>query len=427
MRYLIKKEFEKYIFNKKVFIVGILAIAFFLLQIISIGATNHTMYSLDKKQEYATSIESIKKRSFPATEINESFIDSLNHEYKIFVDENRLSNEEIESKLNESEYSETLNSILDNKYDYSYSGLIFSEEIKYGDNKLTNYFENRFYEIITLDNLRDAIEKKFYYEENNFQSFAYLSESQLNEMMNLMQKNILDKPYIRGYSIGFDLLSANLQFLPFTLGILLLVSLYGMFGAEKTKKTDTLILTCKEGKSKYIIAKLLTVFIYTSLTWILFQLINLIACQLLFGLEGASVSVYSFGFYSVYGYNYLEYFLYQLPVSYLGTLLLAYMISFSSQLLKPIPTLTIGTIWILLTSNVLYSYSEIGYSLISKLMLLSPTQMMSAYSTYSDYTPYHILGLNINLPSLTYLILIFGLTFVIIGLYYSVRNRQIKN
>lgn len=427
MRYLIKKEFEKYIFNKKVLIVGILAIAFFLLQIISIGATNHTIYSLDKKQEYATSIESIKKRSFPATEINETFINSLNHEYKTFVDENRLSNEEIESILNESEYNETLTSVLENKYDYSYSGLIFSEEIKYGDNKLTNYFKNRFYEIITLDRLRDDIEKKFYSEENNYQSFAYLSDSQLNEMMNLMQKNILDKPYIRGYSIGFDLLSSNLQFLPFTLGILLLVSLYGIFGAEKVKKTDTLILTCKEGKSKYITAKLLTVFIYTSLTWILFQLINLIACQLLFGLEGASVSVYSFGFYSVYGYNYLEYFLHQLPVSYLGTLLLAYIISFSSQLLKPIPTLTIGTIWILLTSNVLYSFSETGYSLISKLMLLSPTQMMSAYSTYSDYTPYQILGFNINLPSLTYLILIFGLTFVIIGLYYSVRNRQIKN
>lgn len=427
MRYLIKKEFEKYIFNKKVLIVGILAIAFFLLQIISIGATNHTMYPLDKKQEYATSIESIKKRSFPATEINEAFINSLNHEYKTFVDENRLSNEEIESILNESEYNETLTSVLENKYDYSYSGLIFSEEIKYGDNKLTNYFENRFYEINTLDRLRDDIEKKFYYEENNYQSFAYLSESQLNEMMNLMQKNILDKPYIRGYSIGFDLLSANLQFLPFTLGILLLVSLYGIFGAEKVKRTDTLILTCKEGKSKYITAKLLTVFIYTSLTWILFQLINLIACQLLFGLEGANVSVYSFGFYSVYGYNYLEYFLHQLPVSYLGTLLLAYIISFSSQLLKPIPTLTIGTIWILLTSSVLYSFSETGYSLISKLMLLSPTQMMSAYSTYSNYTPYQILGFNINLPSLTYLILILGLTFVIYGLYYSVRNRQIKN
>lgn len=426
MLFLIKTEFQKYILNKKVLIVGILTLAFFLFQIITMGASNYSEFPLDQKLEYATTIEKVKSQSYPATEINEDFKASLLEEYKVYVDENMQSKEEIQAFIEKFELNDNVDDVLNHKYDYSYSGLVFSDDIKYGDNLLTNYFAGKYADVRTIERLQEEIDNKFYYEEYNYQEYDYYTKEQRNDMIDLMQKNILDKPYVRGYALGWDFLSSNMQFLPFTLGILLLVSLYNMFGAEKIKKTDSIILTSKEGKRKYIFAKLLTVFIYASALWVMFQLINLIACQLLFTLEGANVSVYASPFNSVYGYNYLEYVLHQLPVSYLGTLLVAYIISFASQLIRPIPTLTIGSIWILLTSWVVYSQRSTGYSLSSKLMLLSPTQMMSSFSTYSEYMPYNILGININLPSLTYIILFFGLFFSIIGLYFITRNRQIK-
>lgn len=426
MLFLIKTEFQKYILNKKVLIVGILTLAFFLFQIITMGASNYSEFPLDQKLEYATTIEKVKSQSYPATEINEDFKASLLEEYKVYVDENMQSKEEIQAFIDKFELNDNVDDVLNHKYDYSYSGLVFSDDIKYGDNLLANYFAGKYADVRTIERLQEEIDNKFYYEEYNYQEYDYYTKEQRNDMIDLMQKNILDKPYVRGYALGWDFLSSNMQFLPFTLGILLLVSLYNMFGAEKIKKTDSIILTSKEGKRKYIFAKLLTVFIYASALWVMFQLINLIACQLLFTLEGANVSVYASPFNSVYGYNYLEYVLHQLPVSYLGTLLVAYIISFASQLIRPIPTLTIGSIWILLTSWVVYSQRSTGYSLSSKLMLLSPTQMMSSFSTYSEYMPYNILGININLPSLTYIILFFGLFFSIIGLYFITRNRQIK-
>lgn len=427
MLYLMKIEFKKYILNKKVFVVGVLAIAFFIFQIYTMGATIHSAHSLGRNAPpYINTLEKVRSIYYPAAEINDKFIDFTLSEYKECVDKNMSSNEEIESYINKYEINQTLSNVLQNKYNPDYRNLVFIDEKKEGKYLLISYFDIKFMDIERKERLQEELKKNFREEKYNYQGYDYLSETQRDDMIKLMQKNILDKPYIRGYSLGFDYLSSNMQFLPFTLGILLLVSLYGMFGTEKLKKTDTIILTSKEGKRKYICAKLLTIFLYASALWILFQLINLIGCYLIFTLEGANVSVYSFFFDSVYGFNYLEYVLHQLPISYLGTLLVAYIIAFASQLLKTIPTLTLGAIWIFLSSFIPYSLNTTGYSLLTKLTLLSPTQMMSSFTTYSEYVPYNILGINIDLPSLTYIILILGLFICITGLYFTTRNRQIK-
>lgn len=97
MLYLMKIEFKKYILNKKVFVVGVLAIAFFIFQIYTMGATIHSQYILGRNDPMAHTVEEVKNKSYPAAEINEDFIDSVLSEYKDYVDQHMQSNEDIEA------------------------------------------------------------------------------------------------------------------------------------------------------------------------------------------------------------------------------------------------------------------------------------------------------------------------------------------
>lgn len=421
MKKLITTELKKYILLKRVFIVFFFVIFIFVFQILTASATTHSPYTLSignrgDFHNIQEEIKRIKRTSFSQTEINQKFQDDLDKKYRLFVDKNILDKESL--MKNAKEFNKGYDELYKERYDIEESGLIFSEKIKYSDQM--NLFSEKYAAIYNKEHMLEwCIEATKHMDEN------YLTQKQIEDLTSIIQKQI-SKPYIQGYHLGFDYLIGNLQFLPFTLGLLLIICFYGMFGMEKARKTDTLILTSKYGKNEYIKSKLLTIWIVASIAWLIFQMVNIIGCWFMFGLDGAFVSVYKDFFVSPYGLNYIQYYGIISIVSYFGTLLFSLLVCISSQLLKSIPTLCLGIIFVITTGWLISSYGNVGFSLYDKWMLLLPTQMMSANTFLSEYIAIQISNWNMRLPLLYAIVLIIGLPLTSCILYKITKNRQIK-
>ncbi|RGC51456.1 hypothetical protein [Absiella sp. AM29-15] len=422
MKNLITTELKKYILLKRVLIAFLFVISIFIIQIFTVSATTASPYTLSIAERGSfhniqEEIKRIKTITFSQTVIDENFKDEYVKEYKRFVDKNILDKESLME--NAKNFNMGYEELYKERYDIQESGLIFSENIKYSQQM--SLFFDKYAAIYNKEHMLEQCIKATKHMDEN-----YLTQKQIEDLTSIIQKH-MSKPYIQGYHLGFDYLIGNLQFLPFTLGLLLIICFYGMFGREKARKTDTLILTSKFGKNEYIKSKMITIWIVASIAWLTFQIVNIIGCWFMFGLDGALVSVYSDSFISPYGLNYIQYYGILLIVSYFGTLLFSLLVCISSQLLKSIPTLCLGIIFVITTGWLINSCGNVGLSLFNKLMLLLPTQMMSANTFLSEYISIQISNWNLRLPILYSIVLIIGIPLSGYILYRITKNRQIKN
>lgn len=419
----IQIECRKYIFQKKVCIVFLILCGFYIFQIVNMKCTNHLSFDLHYIVAQGEDVTTfVKGYTGERVVVDGQLEKKIQEEYRDYVDTYMQSEEKIRALLNERDFNETYESVYEHRYDYTYGGLVLDHENSDERQSSMNiYFQCYFTMLYNIDHLKEQVHSLFKHPYDP--SYDYLTISQKETLAQLYQENVLDQPYVRGYALGWEMITSNMQFLPFMLGLCLLICFYGMFGTEKTKKTDVLILTCKEGKHQYVYGKLLTVWGITTILWIVFQVINMILCACLFGLEGADVSVYSSFFLSPYGYTYVSFYLHQLCISYLATICIAYLISLSSQLIRAIPTLILWIPLIIFTGFIEHATFS---NLLDRILVLLPTQMMGAYFTYGKYVPYTILHHEVPLPILSYIVCIFILCGSILGLRYAMCHRQIK-
>lgn len=359
-----------------------------------------------------------KNRQISATLIDDDFRERTAKEYRAFIDKYRASDEKIAALIKEWESDDTLESVLADRYNYDNVIFMVGGEENAPETKAPFLADKIGYVKMTRSLVEDV-------REDNKYTDHPLSEAQLQQKEKMIQKNLVDQPITGGYSLGVDYLISMNQFLPFTLGFVLLACFYRMFAQEKKRRTDAMILTCKYGKKRYIYSKLLTVFFVTTVLWLIFQIVNLMGCQLVYGLEGWDVTFNSSFSISPYGLTYLEMYLFRLPFSYLGTLAFAYLICLLSQCTRSIPTMLTGLVFIVITSWIVYPYDN--YTLLNKIQLLLPTQIMSGWNIFREYNAYDIFGVNVLYPSIAGIAIAVYLVVFMIGIYLLMQNRQIKN
>ena len=416
---MIQAELKKYVFNRKVAVVLLLALTVFINKLYMYDATTYQQYfdggSIAMREK---TIAYCKNRQISATLIDDDFRERTAKEYRAFIDKYRASDEKIAALITEWESDDTLESVLANRYNYDNVILMVGGEENAPETKAPFLADKIGYVKMTRSLVEDV-------REDNKYTDHPLSEAQLQQKEQMIQKNLVDQPITGGYSLGVDYLISMNQFLPFTLGFVLLACFYRMFAQEKKRRTDAMILTCKYGKKRYIYSKLLTVFFVTTVLWLIFQIVNLMGCQLVYGLEGWDVTFNSSFSISPYGLTYLEMYLFRLPFSYLGTLAFAYLICLLSQCTRSIPTMLTGLVFIVITSWIVYPYDN--YTLLNKIQLLLPTQIMSGWNIFREYNAYDIFGVNVLYPSIAGIAIAVYLVVFMIGIYLLMRNRQIKN
>ena len=416
---MIQSELKKYVFNRKVAVVLLLALTVFINKLYMYDATTYQQYfdggSIAMREK---TIAYCKNRQISATLIDDDFRERTAKEYRAFIDKYRASDEKIAALITEWESDDTLESVLADRYNYDNVIFMVGGEENAPETKAPFLADKIGYVKMTRSLVEDV-------REDNKYTDHPLSEAQLQQKEKMIQKNLVDQPITGGYSLGVDYLISMNQFLPFTLGFVLLACFYRMFAQEKKRRTDAMILTCKYGKKRYIYSKLLTVFFVTTVLWLIFQIVNLMGCQLVYGLEGWDVTFNSSFSISPYGLTYLEMYLFRLPFSYLGTLAFAYLICLLSQCTRSIPTMLTGLVFIVITSWIVYPYDN--YTLLNKIQLLLPTQIMSGWNIFREYNAYDIFGVNVLYPSIAGIAIAVYLVVFMIGIYLLMQNRQIKN
>lgn len=228
------------------------------------------------------------------------------------------------------------------------------------------------------------------------------------------------------YSWGWSRLHAMQTVLPFTIGLLLIVVLTPMFSDEYGKKTDSLLLSAKYGKSKLIKAKIITSFSIAIFSWLLIQLINIATIFSLFGIEGSKAFVQNWAVnQSPYAFTYLTSYLAVTAMSFVGLLFLTSMILLiSSRSKTPFISLIISAIIILLPTVHLDIFAG---RVVQKILMFLPTNILIGVHHFKTFEAFYLFGNVIMLPSAAMAVAGILSILMVIGAYFSFKQHQVEN
>lgn len=228
------------------------------------------------------------------------------------------------------------------------------------------------------------------------------------------------------YSWGWSRLHAIQTVLPFTIGLLLIVVLTPMFSDEYGKKTDSLLLSAKYGKSKLIKAKIITSFSIAIFSWLLIQLINIATIFSLFGIEGSKAFVQNWAVnQSPYAFTYLTSYLAVTAISFVGLLFLTSTILFiSSRGKNSFISLIIGAIITLLPTVPLDIFAG---KVVHKILMFMPTNILIGVHHFKSFEAFYLFGKVIMLPSAATAVAGILSILMVIGAYFSFKQHQVEN
>ena len=209
---------------------------------------------------------------------------------------------------------------------------------------------------------------------------AYLgySEAQFSDYQKLIDRIYPEKKLVVGYSLGWDVLCTVMQFLPFTLGMVLIVTFGDLFSGEERTGMVPILRSSKYGRASLLKCKLGAFVTITTVLWILFQLVMLMTIALTYTLRGATCTVLLFnGKPSIYGLNWLAYYLLQCAYSYLGTLVFTLFICCLSSILPLRLSMPLDLTITLLTGIPMnhFCYADQAFDLLDKCRAMTPSQL----------------------------------------------------
>ena len=408
-----KYEFEKLLRQRKLLIIVTLAlITVYVFLAFSGSYDTFTGFSVDyfwENEEYR------EFRMSQETElVDEAWIENMHAEYKAFVDENMMSPEEIAEHISAKKAEGfqidcTAEEAIANCYDIDYAFEILKSDAFYS-RKMENTYIDVFNIYVPLAEdpvqyIHDSYEQSNYFWEKDtgmtWWKYMGYSDTQWTDYWNLIDSTYEDLELTVGYSLGWDVLSSVMQFLPFTLGMVLIVVLGNLFSQEQTDNMLSILRTTKNGRARLLRRKLGVAVLVASALWLLFQFAMLIAVSLAYTLRGANVTAMCFsGAPNLYGLSWLQYYLINCVYSYLGTLVFALFVCCMSILLKLRLSMPINLVLTLLTGIPLnhFCYADKAFKLLDKLRAVTPAQLMSSYSTLQVYQSYEFGNAIVQLP-----------------------------
>lgn len=338
-------------------------------------------------------------------------------EYQAYIDAHRLSPEEVRKRIEVKkaegfEIRYTAEEALRDPYDFEYAFALLPDDV-YQSKKMEDDFLRAFTIYIPLAEdpvryLHDRYDSVNAYleREQGISYAAYLgySEAQLTDYQKLIECVYPQWKLVIGYSLGWDVLCTVMQFLPFTLGMVLIVTLGDLFSGEERRGMVSILRSTKYGRASLLKRKLGAGVTVATVLWIFFQLVMLLTIALTYTLRGATCTVLLFnGKPSIYGLNWLTYYLLQCAYSYLGTLVFTLLICGLSCVLQLRLSLPLNLAVTLLTGIPMnhFCYADQAFDLLDKCRAMTPSQLMAAHPTLQVYQSYALGNVIIQLPYVT--------------------------
>lgn len=345
--------------------------------------------------------------------VDEAWIAELERDYKAFVDENMLPEEKVPQYLEELKargliLDFTAEEALNDRYNIDYAITLLPEDIYQSRLMEYRYFKGfRTYTPLGSDPLGYINNK---YEQANENNLSYMgitwaqergyTEAQMSDCFKTVDRRFADFQLVVGYCFGWDVLCGVMQYLPFSLGIALIVVLGNLFAQEKTHSMTPILRTTKHGRNKLLRTKLATAMTVSAVLWIFFQGAMLIAVAMSYGLDGATCTAMQYREPNPYALNWLEFYLVQCGFSFFGTQVFALAVCCVSSLLKPRLSMPVNLVLTLLTGQDMAQFCFVDQALqgMEKVIMLTPAQLLASYPVVQVYQSYEFGPLIIQLP-----------------------------
>ena len=345
--------------------------------------------------------------------VDEAWIAELEAEYKAFVDEHMLPEEQVPDYLEELkarglQLDFNAEDALNDRYNIDYAIALISEEAYFSREMEYRYFEGfRIHVPLGRDPLGYIHDR---YAEANENNLSYMgitwaqergyTEAQMVDCFQTVNRRFADFRLVVGYCFGWDVLCSVMQYLPFSLGIALIVVLGNLFAQEQTHSMTPILRTTKHGRNRLLRTKLITAMAVSAALWIFFQGAMLIAVSVSYGLDGAACTAMQYREPNLYGLSWLEFYLVQCGLSFFGTQVFALAVCCVSSILKPRLSMPVNLVLTLLTGQDMarFCFVEQAMSALDKLTILSPAQLLASYPVVQVYQSYEFGPLIIQLP-----------------------------
>lgn len=228
------------------------------------------------------------------------------------------------------------------------------------------------------------------------------------------------------YRWGWSRLHAIQTVLPFTVGLFLIVVLTPMFSNEYAKKTDSLLLSAKYGKSKLIIAKMIVAFLLAIVSWLLIQFINIVIIFSFFGVAGSKSFLQNWAVNpSPYAFTYLTSYLAVSAISFVGLLFLTSMILFiSSRSKTPFTSLIAGAVVMLFPTVPLDIFAG---TMVQTILMFLPTNLLIGVHHFKTFESFYLYKKVIMLPSATLVVAGVLSILMVLGAYLSFKQHQVES
>lgn len=236
-----------------------------------------------------------------------------------------------------------------------------------------------------------------------------------------IQKNLdIKVPYEYGFFKGWNSIMAFIGF--WVLPILAIcISVSPVFSGEYQSGADSIILSSKLGKTKVILAKIISSLLFSTAVFMLFSLIVCGLILALYGVDGWNLPCQIMNIIFPYPLNFLESTLLHIGVAYIVMIgLVSITLVFSSYMKSSFPVLVVD-IFLIFFPNFL-SLSE-NNGLFNQGICLTPIWAIEKSTAY--YTSYQFGKVIISLPLMIFIVYtILSICFLFIS-YKAFKNHQV--
>ncbi|MCM1262906.1 MAG: ABC transporter permease subunit [Butyrivibrio sp.] len=253
--------------------------------------------------------------------------------------------------------------------------------------------------------------------------YSYGNYSEEDKEYFLTKNEKLTIPFHYEYNTGWNKLFGISYVSLMVIALVVCITLAPVFSSEYQTGADAILLSTKYGRSKLIVAKIVSSFLLTSVIYALGILILTFVTFLIYGIEGADCSLQVLNFLAPADVNLLQTYLYVILTGYFMCLFMqGITLLLSAKMSSPFPVIICTMVFFFVPLFLPYSRSSRTYNNILNLM---PAKMAAAYTALTKYEVFHIFGLKISYPIMLILVAMFVSVITLPFAYRAFHKHQV--
>lgn len=345
-----------------------------------------------------------------------------------------LTNERIQGEIQKLQElrNDEKNLVTNSDGEIDFSPKIYNEYLSNRLNLLTNV--NRVYSnyntsyITELFNLKLEKQKDFYelreqrIKEKLEQNYEGNTYTEPEKQYWTEKSETVKTPFEYDFYYGWSNLYSTYEML--ILGVIAIcICLASVFAGEYQNGTDKILLTTKYGKSKDIIAKITSSYLFATVVFTVYLIAAIGIIFFMFGTEGWNLPIQLSNILSPYALTFLQSLMYNIFISYMVLFgMVGFTLFLSAKLKNPMTVLVIDIAIIMLP--IFLSVSS-AFGIWNKTLLLMPYNAI--YSKFSQMVSYSIGNIVIDLPMMTIITYAIIMILTLVGATLSYKKHQVES